>query len=428
MTEILGNMLGLGRIVDTSTLIYLGSLAEHPADTLCSLEPQRLAQASHSLLLSLQALSKRSHKPIVDSAVNHGSLRRALPALGQRISELRQTVPRLETAADAFSANFGKASQNKIIARRKEALRLLNNAERLVDIMEIPPLLTSAVNMTSRSHSSTLDLYAHARRLAALYPKSRLISSVLAEAEAAIRQMVSDLVAILEAPGLKLATGLRTVGWLKRILPDLVSDAHSDDSLPVVFLVCRMMTLLRTLAALGPLRELADEESLRQAKSVSPWSGGQHTERYLKRFIEVFREHAFGIVSMSKSVDASFISSPRSRSKVLDPPSSTLSAFPLHLVGLLLDTLRTYLPNVKDQTSRNSIIIQVLYCAGSLGRLGADFGLPLAVLGGNEWADLVKRHRLLAGRLESVIGDNRGNRILNLAASASAAQVQRQPH
>ncbi|KAM4059319.1 dor1-like family protein [Hirsutella rhossiliensis] len=418
MSEALGDLLGLGQTADATALAYLASLAEHPADTFRSSEPQRLAQASHSLLLSVQALSKRSHKPIVDSAAGHASLRRTLPVLGQRISELSQAVPRLDTAADAFSTTFGKTSESKTIARRKEALRLLHNAERLVDVMELPPLLTSAVNTIPVSHSSTLDLHAHVRRLASLYPRSPLVSSVLGEADAAIRQMATDLIVALKTPGLKLAAGLRTVGWLKRILPDLVPGVHSDDTLPALFLVCRLMTLLTTLAALEPLRELAVEERLRQAKSSSAWSGGQHTERYLKRFIEIFREHAFGIVSMSKNVDASFISSSSAGNNALDTPPSTLPTFPLHLVGLLLDTLRTYLPNVKDQTSRDSIIIQVLYCAGSLGRLGADFGLLLAALGVNEWADLVKRHRLLAGRLESVIGDYRGNQVTIPTASA----------
>lgn len=76
---------------------------------------------------------------------------------------------------------------------------------------------------------------------------------------------------------------------------------------------------------------------------------------------------------------------------------------------MLLETLRRYLPAVKDQTSRESILTQVLYCAGSLGRLGADFGMLLAVIGVSEWVELVKRHRLLSGRLESVIGDYRGH-------------------
>ncbi|POR38526.1 Conserved oligomeric Golgi complex subunit 8 [Tolypocladium paradoxum] len=423
MAEALSDLLLLDRdhAADAATLAYLAHLAEQPAHALRSSEPQRLAQASHSLLLSIQALSKRSHKPIVESAASHASLRQTLPALAQRAAELSQAVPRLDHEAENFSAAFGKASEGQTVARRKQALRLLHNAERLVDVMELPPLLASAVKTSPVSYSSTLDIYAHVRRLASLYPSSPLVSSVLGEADAAIRQMAAHLVVALEAPSLKLAAALRTVGWLKRIVPDLVSGVPAEDSLPALFLVCRLTTLVTTLAALEPLRELADEERHRQGKAGHSWSGGQQTERYLKRFIEVFREHSFGVVSMSKSVEASFASSSRSRNDPLSPLPSALSTFPLHLVGLLLETLRIYLPTVRDQASRDSIVTQVLYCAGSLGRLGADFGMLLAAIGVDEWVDLVKRHRLLAGRLESVIGDYRAHQPASSATAAMAS-------
>ncbi|KAJ6445522.1 oligomeric golgi complex component [Purpureocillium lavendulum] len=416
MAETLSDLLklapdaGEGTQQDATTLAYLSHLAELSVDDLCSLEPQRLSQASQSLLLSVQALSKRSQRLVVESAASHASLRQTLPAVAQSSHELAQAIPRLDREAEAFSAAFGKAGESSLVARRKQALRLLHNSERLVDVMELPALVASAVKASPAGYSSTLDLYAHVRRLASLYPSSPLVSSVLADADAAIRQMAADLLVALKTPGLKLAAALRTVGWLKRIVPDLISGTPGDDALPALFLVCRLTTLLTTLAALEPLRELADEERLRLAKSAQSWSGGQQTERYLKRFIEVFREHSFGIVSISKSVDASFATPTTSMtSDPLRSLPSVLSTLPLHLVSLLLETLRTYLPTVRDQPSRDSIITQVLYCAGSLGRLGADFGMLLAVIGIEEWSDLVKRHRLLAGRLESVIGDHRGH-------------------
>ncbi|PWI67649.1 hypothetical protein PCL_03003 [Purpureocillium lilacinum] len=388
---------------DTTTLAYLSHLAELPVDDLRSSEPQRLSQASHSLLLSVQALSKKSQKLVVESAASHASLRQTLPAMAQSANELAQAIPTPRPR--------GRGLLRLPLARPARAPSSPAGSRRC-----------SAVKGSPAGYSSTLDLYAHVRRLASLYPTSPLVSSVLSEADAAVRQMAADLLVALKAPGLKLAAALRTVGWLKRIVPDLVSGTPGDDALPALFLVCRLTTLLTTLAALEPLRELADDERLRQAKSAQAWSGGQQTERYLKRFIEVFREHSFGIVSMSKSVDASF-AAPPGLSVDGDPLRtlpSALSTLPLHLVDLLLEALRIHLPSVRDQASRDSIITQVLYCAGSLGRLGADFGMLLAVIGIDEWADLVKRHRLLAGRLESVIGDYRGHAAAPSSPAAAA--------
>lgn len=411
MAESLAELLDPQRTVrDKTALEYLAHLTDQPADALRSSEPQRLAHSSHSMLLSVQALSKRSHKPIVNSASSHASLRRTLPGLAQSTAELTQAVPRLDTQAEHFSETFSKAAESEILAKRKQALRLLQNSERLVDVMELPPLLNSAVTTSPVNYSSTLDLYAHVRRLASLYPDSPTVTSIMHEADASVRQMTTDLIGTLKTPNLKLAAALRTVGWLKRIVPDLVSGVVVEDALPAVFLVCRMATLMSLLEALEPLRDLADEERSRQGRSAQSTFGGQQTERYLKRYIEIFREHSFSIASVFKNVNASFTQSVKEDgSDPLQPLPSVLSTLPLHLVDILLETLRLYLPTVKDQAARESILTQVLYCSGSLGRLGADFGMLLASIGVSEWVELVKRHRLLAGRLESVIGDyNRG--------------------
>lgn len=413
MAEALSDLLGPQSAVDKTALNYLGHLAELEVDALRSSEPQNLAQASHSLLLSLQGLSRKAHKSIVDSAAGHASLRETIPTLGQRATDLCQAVPRLESQAESFSSTFSKASESKMLARRKEALRLLQNSERLVGVMELPPLLTSAVLTNPVTYSSTLDLYAHVRRLASLYPDSSLITSVLSEADAAIRQMAADTITTLRAPGLKLAAALRTMGWLKRIIPDLVQSVPVEDTLPAMFLVSRLCTLGDTLDALEPLKKLADDERARHVKASQTWSGGQQAERYLKRYIEVFREHSFSIISVFKSISASFASTTNDADDGLRPLPIALSSLPLHLVEMLFATLRIYLPTVKDQASRESILTQVLYCASSLGRLGADFGLLLSNIGESHWVDVVKRHRMLAGRLESVIGDYRGQQQLS---------------
>ncbi|KAF4445059.1 hypothetical protein F53441_10983 [Fusarium austroafricanum] len=417
MAEALRDLLAPEVSTDPSVLEYLTYLAEQQSSFLQTSEPQVLSQTSHSLLLAVQALSKRSHKPVVDSAASHDSLRTSLPTLAQRASDLVQAVPRLDVQAEHFSSAFGKASESKLLARRKQALLLLRNSERLVDVMEMPLLLSSAVSTAPVNHSSTLELYAHVRRLASLYPDSPLVASVLEEADAAIRQMAADLVGTLKTPNLKLAAAVRTIGWLKRIVPDLVTDASTEDALPAVFLVCRLSTLLTTLEALEPLRDLADEERLRKDKAASTWSGGQQTERYLKRFIEIFREQSFSIVSVFKSINSSFASHACDKNDPLGVLPSPMANFPLHMVEMLVETLRIYLPTVKDQASRESILTQVLYCAGSLGRLGADFSMLLASIGIDEWVELVKRHRLLAGRLESVIGDYRGNQAGGVGAN-----------
>ncbi|KAL7794607.1 mitochondrial carrier domain-containing protein [Trichoderma ceciliae] len=407
MAEALQELLGNGQNVDVTTSDYISYLAGQPVDALRTSERQLLSQASNSALLSIQGLSKKSYKAVVSSAESHASLRDTIPALSTNVLQLSRLISHLDSQVERFSTSVSKAGDSKLIARRKQVLKLLENADRLTDLMQVPLLLSSTANISPLGFSSTLDLYGHIQRLGALYPTSQLVSYVLSESEASILRLATDLINTLKAPNLKLAATLRTVGWLKRAIPDLVSSAPAQDMIPAVFLVCRFITLIATLDALEPLRLLAEDERLNQGKPGQSRPNGQHTERFLKRFIEVFREHSFGIVSMSKSVDTNLGSSPPGSHDLLHPLPSALSTFPIHLVGMLLEPLRVYLPAVKDKVARESILTQVLYCAGSLGRLGADFGMLLAMVGVSEWVDLVKRHRLLAGRLESVIGDYR---------------------
>ncbi|KAK3902728.1 mitochondrial carrier domain-containing protein [Staphylotrichum tortipilum] len=423
---------------DPAALEYLTALASRPLASLASAEPQALAQSSHGLLLSLQALSKKSHRQIIESASHHATLRASLPALAVSTAELRAAIPRLDTEAVRFSTAYSKASDSDVLARRKKALLLARNVERLVDVLELPTLLSSAISAAPVNHSSALDLNAHMRRLHSIYPDSPLVHSISAQADDAMRTMAANLILSLKAPGLKLAASLRTISWLRRVLPDLdaaspatnttttttssspsshSTTAKGHDSqervLGALFLVCRLATLMTMLEALEPLRELADQEKARQAaasaSASAAWSGGQQTERYLKRYVEIFREQSFAIVSMFRSI---FPAPPTGASSAaagdpLEPMPSALATFPLCLVDMLLETLRLYLPTVRDQAARDSLLTQVLYCAGSLGRLGGDFGLFLAALdvgpeAEEEWAEVVRRHRALAGRLESI--------------------------
>lgn len=429
---------------DPVTAAYLSRLTTLPLSSLTDTEPQALSQTSHSLLRSLQALSSRSHKAIIASADHLSSLQTTLPAIAESTAKLHDAIPRLDEEALRFSETYNKTAENAILDRRRKALLLSRNADRLADVLELPTLLssaisssgaTSAVSTTSSSatvnYASALDLNAHIRRLHGLYPDSRLVSSVTTQAEEEMHAMATNLIASLKTQGLKLAAAMRTIGWLRRIAPEL--DAPGSDvgsskegSLGALFLVCRLANLMGMLGALEPLRELADQETSRRdtlATKRDPnaaWSGGQQTERYLKRYIEIFREQSFAIISMFRSIFPASESEvkitnggTKDTSDPLQPLPSSLSTFPTHLVAMLLETLRRYLPNVQDRATRDSLLTQVLYCAGSLGRLGGDFSLILTFLDegdedGEEWVEVIRKHRVLAGKLESMVGARDG--------------------
>lgn len=449
---------------DDLTSTYLSRLTTLPLAALTSSEPQSLAQSSQSTLRSLQVLSKRSHKQIISSTEHLSQLRAVLPRLGQNVGSIQRELPALESAAQHFSEKYSKrgpGGDNPILEKRRKAMLLSRNIDRVSDILDLPTLLSSAISSSSTAastqastqsasatsnanYASALDLYAHIKRLATLYPQSPLILSLSTQAEQEMKTMTTNLITSLQSQGIKLAGAMRTIGWLRRVAPELDESWASkqvgggptgEGSLGALFLVCRLTCLESMLSALDPLRELADQESEKRLNGENTradgpgWALGQQTEKYLKKYLEVFREQSFAIISMYKSIfpsalpapdgpDALPASKPGPVSSIspLHPLPSALATFPLHLVETLFDTLRAYLPNVRDRSSRDSLLTQVLYCAGSLGRLGGDFSMMIALLEEElreemahedtkrqteeEWVDVMKKHRVQASRLE----------------------------
>lgn len=440
---------------DAITNTYLARLTTLPLAALTSSEQQSLAQSSQSILRSLQALSKRSHKPIISSTDHLQHLRDTLPQLGKDAGKVRTELPNLETAAQNFSQKYSKSSENAILDRRRKAMLLSRNIDRVSDVLELPSLLstaiasstvaaqaTSSTATSNANYASALDLHAHIKRLHTLYPDSQLISSLTTQAEQEMKTMTSNLITSLQSQGIKLAGAMRTIGWLRRVAPELdeswatkqTTIGSGEGTLGALFLVCRLACLELMLSALDPLRELADQETDKRmkgaAKGDAGWAVGQQTEKYLKKYLEIFREQSFAIISMYKSIFPSALPAPGSEESApavkpanqpnpLQPIPSALATFPLHLVEILFDTLREYLPNVQDRSARDSLLTQVLYCAGSLGRLGGDFSMMIAILEEDlraeleetssdteekevdeEWVEIMKKHRVQASRLE----------------------------
>jgi conserved oligomeric Golgi complex subunit 8 len=463
---------------DATTTKYLNRLTSLSLEQLKSTEPQSISQSAHSTLLSLQALSNRSHKALISSSDHLSTLRSLIPSLGQDAKNLQQGIPRLDSEAVRFSTTYSKSGENPHLDRRKKAMQLSRNVDRISDVLELPALLSTAVstssatagNSVSANYSTALDLYSHIKRLQTLYPDSPLIKDIILQAEDAMKTMTTNLIAGLRTQNIRLAAAMRTVGWLRRVAPELENprrsrgSASSEGALGALFLVCRLANLVSTLEALDPLRELADQETQRRVEAAlnerassksNAWSGGQQTERFLKRYIEIYREQSFAIVSLYKNIftpepiengqrtpitvpglDLKSLNlktqPPAKQIKKTDPLQAlppAVATFPMHLVRLLTDTLRTYLPNVRDRSSRESLLTQVLYCAGSLARLGGDFSMILTEMEDEgqdeedgetvrEWEEIIRKHRALAGRLEQLTSGQAGG-----ASSRSVSQV-----
>lgn len=443
------------------TLKYLSRLVSLRLGDLTTTEPQSITQSTQSNIVSIQALSSRSHRTTTTSSDHLATLRSSLPILSSSVEAIRSAVPDLDASAVEFASSYSRSkdesgSGNVLLNERRESALLARQADKAQDILELPSLLSAAIASANTSSSATsgsganyaqaLDLFAHIKRLQILYPDSQLVRSVLADAEIAMRDMTTNLIASLRGQNIRLAAAIRMIGWLRRVAPELSTTAtiprpHGGQSIAqsqfglsaasstpdqdeghfgALFLCARLSTFLTMTEALSPLRDLADQETLarkahaattekdagspqqgrKSSTGYNPLLAGQQTERYLKRYIEIFREQSFATISMYRNVfpaddEPSVTGLPDNLQQQQSQPSISaslglppaLQSFPLHLVDLFTSTLKEYLPNVTDPTARESLLMQVLYAANSLGRLGADFSLMIATLDEDEDED-----------------------------------------
>src|SRR5436190_5224823 len=239
---------------------YLSRLSTLSLSSLKSTEPQSLSQSSHSNLVSLQALSNRSHNAFITSADNLSSFRTSIPQIAVEARRLRNAIPKLDEEAVQFLSTYSKTVENQILDRRKAAMQLARNVDRLSDILELPTLLSTAVSSSSANsgavgasntnYSSALDLFAHIKRLQTLYPNSPLVRDITRQAEDAMKDMTSNLIASLRVQNLRLAAAMRTVGWLRRVAPELEGvkgegpvSKTKEGAFGSLFLVCRFANL-----------------------------------------------------------------------------------------------------------------------------------------------------------------------------------------
>lgn len=216
--------------VDTK---YLSRLVSLRLSDLSTTEPQSLSQSSQSSLVSIQALSSRSHRTTTTSSDHLSTLRQSLPLVLSSIEAIQSSIPTLDNSAVQFASSYSKSKdENALLKSRKDAALLARQADKAQDILDLPNLLSAAIasagtasttgSATSgANYSQALDLFAHIKRLQILYPDSQLVKSVLADAEIAMKDMTTNLITSLRSQNIRLAAAIRTIGWLRRVAPEL---------------------------------------------------------------------------------------------------------------------------------------------------------------------------------------------------------------
>jgi len=322
---------------------YLSHLTALPLDSILT-EPDNLSSTSSQLTNALTNLCTSSYPTFLSLHRTTTGLTSTLSSFSDTLDTLLEDIPSLESAAQSFSSEI-----TSIQSSRRRAALVLEHSSKLQDILELPVLADACVR--GGHFQEALDLAAHASRLAARFPHVQAVQDVHAEANAAIRALLGQLLATLRAPG-KLPTLFRAVSFLRRMR------VFPERELALAFLTGRLEALNVALTSA--------EAEKRGLDAPDAWG------RYMKKYIDTWRE---GVHDLLTQYAAIFLERPPPDlpPEDLHTLRSLLSACTTQLLSRLLDALRTALARLPDAPALTALLTQLTYCATSFARLGFDF-------------------------------------------------------
>jgi len=201
----------------------------------------------------------------------------------------------------------------------------------LLDVLEIPQLMETCVR--NGYYQEALELSSHVSNLREKH-QAIIVDDVADEANGILQLMTAQLLGVLREP-VKLPALIKAVGYLRK-LQDL-----GDIQLGLAFLSSRLHNYRARLV----------EIEMDRAEPV----------RYLRRYIDLFREHVFDIISQYTTIFSGVT-------------GDQLATFVNLCVDDLVQLVHRYIPRIaSDSAAMSSILVQLGYCSLSFARAGLDF-------------------------------------------------------
>lgn len=331
-----------------ATHSYISHLTSLPLDTLLT-EPSRLATESDILSSDLTQLCHSQHKTFLSLRSASNALSNSLGSLTSSLnSMLDEWIPSLEAEARMFSESTKGIQQS-----RAKASLVLEHHERLLDVLELPHLLATCIK--NGYYSEALDLATHFEKdLVSTLPPSSLLESVHTSIVASLQTLLQQLLQQLRTPA-KLPVLFKTVNLLRRM------EVCSEEQLAMAFILGRSAHL---------------DDAFSNANASGERDKEEDPARWLRRWVEVFREGVYDAITQYSSIflaSASPPSEPSSTSTAL--LRSILTNLTQNYLSQLLNHLKTTLKKIplSDMSSFSSLLTQLSYCASSFARVGVDF-------------------------------------------------------
>lgn len=331
---------------------YLAHLTDLPLSELES-EPTTLSSSSAQLTNALTTLCHTSYPTFLSLHTTTSTLSSSLSSFSSSLDSLLSALPALETSARSF------AQETREIQReRRKASLVLEQHDKLYDVLSLPMLLDSCVR--NHNYNEALLLSNHATSLGQRFPKNPLIQSVKRECDSRVQAMLAQLLNMLREQA-KLPALFRAVNFLRKM------EVLDEQELALAFLTGRVAYLDSALKAVDIERKGIEGDRDKDKEAYA---------RFLKKYVDVWREGVYDVVTQYTTI---FLE--RAPSTSGSPPAHLhmlLRMFTTQYLQTMLALLRETLPLIPDPSLLTSLLTQLTYCANSFARVGLDFKPLLA--------------------------------------------------
>ena len=412
---------------------YLSKITNFGLQELLS-EPTVLQTQSHHLTSSLTTLTHTSYPTFLSLHQTTNALTSSLTSLSSSLDSLLTTsLPALEEAAAEW-----KDRTETVLNDRSKARVVLEQHEKIRDLLDIPILIDTCVR--NGYFAEALSLASHAKNLAGNASSSSkspplILSSVLSEVHHSIMQMLLSLIATLYEPNRKLPALWKAINFLRKMdvfgpsspfasappqtklfVPPLDADKplnfiadniSNEEQIALAFLVGRESCLKVTLEACG-----SDISRLKQHNYLDDREK-EDLARYLKRYIDLWREGVYDIITQYSTI---FLEKPSGSSSSQQSPIKSIVDSGQTAIGLEMTRLHTLITTYASRTLTThllplvshclpllslpllpSLLTQLTYCSTAFARVGLDFRGILSLLFSHAVAEVMNHELRTAG-------------------------------
>lgn len=321
----------------------------------------------HQRRLSLKLISMTNEKQdmIIDVSNDISLIRERLD---KDFNEVANSMINTIGMSNSNNSHIFEVQKNeKLTSSIKSDSTILSNIDSVLDILELPTICRLCI--LQGNYQEALEVSMLVQSLTIRFPKISILNKILKQVQIELKQMVKGLVRLLNT-NLKQNQMVKIFQILRRLdvlngdligisetYGNVLDGGFKDKFLKLIFLNSRYKFIYSEIQNLQPLLLYSNLT-------------------YVKRAIQVFREHLFS----SLTIYSTIFESPHKLEKNHQFETDTLVAeFIQNIVLLLIEKIRIYfndaIDNVDDvvKTQKDGILLQLLYLCKSLSKFGVDF-------------------------------------------------------